>query len=172
MPGGGGDAQQDIGREQAAEQHDFGGEEQPHAEVIHAGPLGELGEVAAGAFGRMQGVGEDADHQFGLIDVVVSDLRLANSEDGLQAIDDVRRTDLSMRVTGEDGFAMDGASSLSKISRDPLDLVGQAIGVSLAGSVFDAWGPLPLLLVPAAALPLTGWAFAAALRRRAQSAAH
>ncbi|GHC86446.1 fumarylacetoacetate hydrolase [Pseudorhodoferax aquiterrae] len=43
-------------------------------------------------------------------------------------IDDLRRTDLSMRVVGEDGFAMDGASSLTKISRDPLDLAGQAIG--------------------------------------------
>jgi fumarylacetoacetate (FAA) hydrolase family protein len=44
-------------------------------------------------------------------------------------IDDVRRCELAMRVTGEkDGFVMQGASSLSKISRDPLDLVGQAIG--------------------------------------------
>ena len=31
-------------------------------------------------------------HHNGLIDIVVSDLRLANSEDGLQAIDEVRRT--------------------------------------------------------------------------------
>ncbi len=43
-------------------------------------------------------------------------------------IDDVRRCDLSMRVAGADGFVMDGASSLSRISRDPLDLVQQAIG--------------------------------------------
>ncbi|KQP22973.1 fumarylacetoacetate hydrolase family protein [Pseudorhodoferax sp. Leaf267] len=43
-------------------------------------------------------------------------------------IDDVRRCDLAMRVTGEEGFTMEGASSLSKISRDPLDLAGQAIG--------------------------------------------
>lgn len=43
-------------------------------------------------------------------------------------IDDVRRCDLSMKVTGPDGFVMQGASSLAKISRDPLDLVGQAIG--------------------------------------------
>ena len=43
-------------------------------------------------------------------------------------IDDIRRTDLSMTVTGVDGFVMTGASSLSEISRDPLDLVGQAIG--------------------------------------------
>jgi len=43
-------------------------------------------------------------------------------------IDDVRNCDLSMQVTGEQGFTMQGASSLSKISRDPLDLAGQAIG--------------------------------------------
>ncbi len=43
-------------------------------------------------------------------------------------IDDVRRCDLAMEVTGEDGFTMRGASSLSQISRDPLDLAGQAIG--------------------------------------------
>jgi fumarylacetoacetate (FAA) hydrolase family protein len=45
-------------------------------------------------------------------------------------IDDVRRCDLAMRVTGADGFVMDGSSSLAKISRDPLDLVGQAIGAN------------------------------------------
>lgn len=45
-------------------------------------------------------------------------------------IDDVRRCDLSMKVAGPDGFVMEGASSLSKISRDPLDLVGQAIGAN------------------------------------------
>lgn len=44
------------------------------------------------------------------------------------SIDDVRRCDLDMRVLGPEGFDMRGASSLSKISRDPLDLVGQAIG--------------------------------------------
>lgn len=43
-------------------------------------------------------------------------------------IEDVRRSDLDMRVAGPEGFDMRGASSLSKISRDPLDLVGQAIG--------------------------------------------
>lgn len=45
-------------------------------------------------------------------------------------IDDVRRCDLSMQVTGPEGFVMQGASSLSKISRDPLDLVGQTIGAN------------------------------------------
>lgn len=43
---------------------------------------------------------------------------------------------------------------------------GQALGVSLAGWVFDRWGATPLLLVPALSLPLLGWAFARALRRR------
>ena len=45
-------------------------------------------------------------------------------------IDDVRRCELTLRVKGDDGFDMQGASSLSKISRDPLDLVAQAIGAS------------------------------------------
>lgn len=40
----------------------------------------------------------------------------------------VRRSDLNMTVTGPEGFEMKGGSSLSKISRDPLDLVAQAIG--------------------------------------------
>ncbi len=43
-------------------------------------------------------------------------------------IDDVRRCDLAMSVDGPEGFHLDGHSSLAKISRDPLDLVGQAIG--------------------------------------------
>ena len=45
-------------------------------------------------------------------------------------IDDVRRSELSMTVTGPEGFEMKGGSSLSKISRDPLDLVAQAIGAN------------------------------------------
>ena len=44
------------------------------------------------------------------------------------SIADVRRCDLDMRVLGEEGFDMRGASSLARISRDPLDLVAQAIG--------------------------------------------
>jgi fumarylacetoacetate (FAA) hydrolase family protein len=43
-------------------------------------------------------------------------------------IDDVRAAELAMRVDGPDGFTLDGASSMRKISRDPLDLVGHAIG--------------------------------------------
>lgn len=44
--------------------------------------------------------------------------------------------------------------------------VGQAIGVTLAGYAFDHLGDGPLLLAPALALPLAGWAFARALDRR------
>ncbi|TNF22250.1 MAG: fumarylacetoacetate hydrolase [Rhodobacteraceae bacterium] len=43
-------------------------------------------------------------------------------------LDDVRRAELTMKVEGEDGFVLDGASSMTKISRDPADLVKQAIG--------------------------------------------
>jgi len=43
-------------------------------------------------------------------------------------IDDVRRITVGLQVTGPEGFELEGASSLAKISRDPLDLVGQAIG--------------------------------------------
>ncbi|WP_354004450.1 MFS transporter [Ramlibacter pallidus] len=49
--------------------------------------------------------------------------------------------------------------------------LGQAIGVWMAGASFDRFGALPLLLLPAVALPLTGWGFSAALRRRAGAAA-
>jgi fumarylacetoacetate (FAA) hydrolase family protein len=41
---------------------------------------------------------------------------------------DVRKADLAMQVIGPEGFEMTGASSLSMISRDPLDLVEHAIG--------------------------------------------
>jgi fumarylacetoacetate (FAA) hydrolase family protein len=43
-------------------------------------------------------------------------------------IDDVRQCDLSLQVQGPEGFVMQGSSSLSQISRDPLDLVAQAMG--------------------------------------------
>lgn len=39
----------------------------------------------------------------------------------------VGRLEISLTVTGEDGFVMQGRSSLSEISREPADLVGQAI---------------------------------------------
>jgi fumarylacetoacetate (FAA) hydrolase family protein len=43
-------------------------------------------------------------------------------------LDDVRRLDLSMTVTGTDGFRLKGRSSMSEISRDPADLVAQTRG--------------------------------------------
>jgi fumarylacetoacetate (FAA) hydrolase family protein len=44
------------------------------------------------------------------------------------SIDDVRQCDLSLKVEGPEGFVMQGSSALSQISRDPLDLVSQAMG--------------------------------------------
>jgi fumarylacetoacetate (FAA) hydrolase family protein len=43
-------------------------------------------------------------------------------------IDDVRRADIALNVTGEEGFVLDDVSSMSRISRDPLDLVKAAMG--------------------------------------------
>jgi fumarylacetoacetate (FAA) hydrolase family protein len=43
-------------------------------------------------------------------------------------IDDVRRITVALRVAGPEGFVLEGSSSLAQISRDPLDLVSQAIG--------------------------------------------
>ena len=43
-------------------------------------------------------------------------------------IDDVRRCELAMRVDGPEGFTLSGSSNLAQISRDPLDLVAQAMG--------------------------------------------
>ena len=43
-------------------------------------------------------------------------------------IDDVRRCQLAMRVDGPEGFELIGHSSMAMMSRDPLDLVSQAIG--------------------------------------------
>ncbi|MGY3669668.1 fumarylacetoacetate hydrolase family protein [Marinovum sp. KMM 9989] len=48
--------------------------------------------------------------------------------DETYTLDDVRRAELSMRVEGTDGFTMDGASSMTKISRDPASIVKQTIG--------------------------------------------
>jgi fumarylacetoacetate (FAA) hydrolase family protein len=44
------------------------------------------------------------------------------------SLDDVRRTQVRLSVKGTDGFVLDGASDVGKISRDPEDLVGQMIG--------------------------------------------
>jgi fumarylacetoacetate (FAA) hydrolase family protein len=46
------------------------------------------------------------------------------------ALDDVRASELSLDVYGDDGFHLAGRSSMRKISRDPADLVAQAIGAN------------------------------------------
>jgi len=43
-------------------------------------------------------------------------------------IADVRQAELTLRVEGEDGFILDGHSSMKEISRDPTDLVAQTLG--------------------------------------------
>jgi fumarylacetoacetate (FAA) hydrolase family protein len=47
--------------------------------------------------------------------------------DGNFGIDDVRAAVITVNVTGADGFVMEGSSSMAKISRDPLDIAGQAL---------------------------------------------
>lgn len=44
------------------------------------------------------------------------------------SLDDVRRCTVSLDVQGPDGFVLRGESSMSQISRDPLDLVRQTVG--------------------------------------------
>ncbi|KIU46233.1 MULTISPECIES: fumarylacetoacetate hydrolase family protein [Bradyrhizobium] len=44
------------------------------------------------------------------------------------SLDDVRKMDVGLTVQGTDGFLLEGHSSISKISRDPTDLVAQTIG--------------------------------------------
>ena len=44
------------------------------------------------------------------------------------ALDDVRNMDVTLTVAGEDGFVLEGVSSIRMISRDPEDLVQQTIG--------------------------------------------
>jgi fumarylacetoacetate (FAA) hydrolase family protein len=48
--------------------------------------------------------------------------------DATFSLDDVRQTTISLNVMGDDGFTLEGFSSLSQISRDPVDLVGQMMG--------------------------------------------
>ncbi|MBY5361504.1 fumarylacetoacetate hydrolase family protein [Rhizobium leguminosarum] len=48
--------------------------------------------------------------------------------DGGYSLDDVRNAELDLKVTGQDGFVLHGKSSMSKISRDPTDLVKQTVG--------------------------------------------
>jgi fumarylacetoacetate (FAA) hydrolase family protein len=43
-------------------------------------------------------------------------------------LDHVRRMELALRIDGPDGYVLNGSSVMSKISRDPADLVRQMIG--------------------------------------------
>jgi fumarylacetoacetate (FAA) hydrolase family protein len=43
---------------------------------------------------------------------------------------DVRAAEVRLAVTGADGFTLDGRSSMAEISRDPQDLVAQAMGAT------------------------------------------
>ncbi len=52
-------------------------------------------------------------------------IRLFDAHFGM---DEVRRCDLAMEVRGAGGFLMQGSSSMSQISRDPLELVKHVIG--------------------------------------------
>jgi len=42
-------------------------------------------------------------------------------------LDDIRSMTVTLQVRGEDGFVLEGASSIAKISRDPADLAGQML---------------------------------------------
>ena len=44
------------------------------------------------------------------------------------AIEDVRKLDIGLQIEGPDGFELNGVSSMSLISRDPLEIVSHAIG--------------------------------------------
>ena len=46
------------------------------------------------------------------------------------SLDDVRAQELDLRVEGEDGFVLRGASSMRKISRDPQDLADQTLSAN------------------------------------------
>jgi fumarylacetoacetate (FAA) hydrolase family protein len=46
------------------------------------------------------------------------------------SLDDVRQMHVALTVEGEEGFKLEGGSSIAKISRDPADLVAQMIGAS------------------------------------------
>jgi fumarylacetoacetate (FAA) hydrolase family protein len=48
--------------------------------------------------------------------------------DGAFTLDDIRRCDVGLKVTGPDGFTFTATSSMSQISRDPLALVEHAMG--------------------------------------------
>jgi fumarylacetoacetate (FAA) hydrolase family protein len=50
--------------------------------------------------------------------------------DGGFGLDDVRQAEVGLTVDGKDGYRLHGSSAMSKISRDPADLVGATIGIN------------------------------------------
>jgi fumarylacetoacetate (FAA) hydrolase family protein len=48
--------------------------------------------------------------------------------DGKFTLDDVRKCVVRLEIKGDEGFKLEGQSSMSQISRDPTELVGQTIG--------------------------------------------
>jgi fumarylacetoacetate (FAA) hydrolase family protein len=48
--------------------------------------------------------------------------------DGAFTLHTVRRIEVSLKVEGEDGFTLEGRSSMAEIARDPADLVAQMLG--------------------------------------------
>jgi fumarylacetoacetate (FAA) hydrolase family protein len=48
--------------------------------------------------------------------------------DGGFTLDDIRTAEVTLEVRGEEGYVLEGASSMRLISRDPLELIGQTIG--------------------------------------------
>lgn len=48
--------------------------------------------------------------------------------DATFSLDDVRAMEIALDIEGEDGFRLEGRSSMREISRDPADLVAQLIG--------------------------------------------
>ncbi len=50
--------------------------------------------------------------------------------DATFTLDDVRRAEVALRVEGDDGFTLEGGSSMAAISRDPAELVRQMTGAS------------------------------------------
>lgn len=47
--------------------------------------------------------------------------------DNTFTLDDARKAQVSVRIDGDDGYRLDGKSSMDQISRDPLDLIRQAL---------------------------------------------
>jgi len=53
--------------------------------------------------------------------------RSGEQRDGF-TLDAIRTAVVKLEIEGEDGFQLEGSSSMSEISRDPMELIGQSIG--------------------------------------------